>query len=300
MPQVDLGKIFPSAPATSDQPPGVDPSPPEVSSVRARFLSGRNRIQFSGAQWANISFVATACLGALFCGIYFFNGGELLWSVAQWPGALFNRQPHAMSKAAENDSASPGSFNTETAGPGRLPPDAGDPFASCETRLNYNPSPSAFPRPKTSPSSEGAQTTAPSPLHQLSLAQAGSDTLSRSLQQSSTESEQSAAETEQSAAETERSAVESERSSSSQGNQEAEAAKEKGASSYPERHDPHKEIPALGHSLRASRIGRVRQKRKSLARKPHRKDTACDQEFGPVTRKNAATCGQTSQVGSKS
>jgi hypothetical protein len=78
-------------------------SPSVVVTETAPASSPRNLTGFlvnafglSPSTWANIGFVATASLGALFCAFYFFNGADVLRTAVVWPRELLYPRPDSI------------------------------------------------------------------------------------------------------------------------------------------------------------------------------------------------------------
>jgi len=62
---------------------GCETAPASSPEYLTGFLV--NAFGFSPSTWANIGFVATASLGALFCAFYFFNGADVVRTAVVWP-----------------------------------------------------------------------------------------------------------------------------------------------------------------------------------------------------------------------
>ena len=78
-------KLFLRSAVGSETAPALSPE----------YLTGFlvNAFGFSPSTWANIGFVATAFLGALFCAFYFFNGAEVVRTAVVWPHEFLYTRP---------------------------------------------------------------------------------------------------------------------------------------------------------------------------------------------------------------
>src|SRR5205814_8121099 len=85
-------QIFPAPPANDRSlRTAIDPDQSQIESSEPKNAIQRivTTFDLGRSQWTNIGFVAFASLGALFCGLYFFGGAEVLRSAAAWPTELF-------------------------------------------------------------------------------------------------------------------------------------------------------------------------------------------------------------------
>jgi len=152
MPQLDLSQAF----ASQEDPRWIS----SVAVADAFFPNsrtaseGQKRVRppvLSRSTWANIVFVACACLGGVFCAFYFFNAADLLKAASSWPREFLYPEPvmvgsnHDASGEAtdpEDTAASDDPSNENATGPfnGNLWPSTLNQSAVTFANLSSNPS----------------------------------------------------------------------------------------------------------------------------------------------------------------
>jgi hypothetical protein len=121
MAHIDFGKAFEEG-ATKTAAPSIrlsqqsrEPGPENVY-VRAKLARFRPA-RLGRADSVNIIFVVITVLGGLLCAFYFFNGGELIQSVAAWPTEFLYPQPSEGQQDPQDDVGRPGSLAGGLEGP---------------------------------------------------------------------------------------------------------------------------------------------------------------------------------------